>query len=300
VRLPASGEPARGVGRARALPRHDHGRRRARGRAHALGSRRRGNRAARLGCRSRRRRHRARQHEPRRHAARDVHGASAPPRRQGAPGAAGPHGSRSMTTRRAGLRVAALALCLWPASVRAADPSPEILARGKYVFATAGGCGCHTPPDAVGLNAGGQKFELLVGTVYSRNITPDGETGIGKWTDTQVANAIRRGERPDGSRLFPIHPYKYLANIADDEIAALVAYLRSVKPIKSTVPARSLRIPVPPLTVPVSPKVAPREGLERGWYLAGGAAHCADCHTPRRFDGSPDDAKFMAGGSGPE
>ena len=144
-----------------------------------------------------------------------------------------------MSVRRAGLLVAALALCLWPASARAADPSPEILARGKYVFATAGGCGCHTPPDAVGLNAGGQKFELLVGTVYSRNITPDAETGIGKWTDAQVANAIRRGERPDGSRLFPIHPYKYLANIADDEIEALVAYLRSVKPVKATVPARS-------------------------------------------------------------
>ena len=205
-----------------------------------------------------------------------------------------------MSVRRAGLLVAAFALCLWPASARAADPSPEILARGKYVFATAGGCGCHTPPDAVGLNAGGQKFELLVGTVYSRNITPDAETGIGKWTDAQVANAIRRGERPDGSRLFPIHPYKYLANIADDEIEALVAYLRSVKPIKATVPARSLRIPVPPLTVPASPKVAPREGLERGRYLAGGAAHCADCHTPRRFDGSPDDGKFMAGGPGPE
>src|SRR5207247_2111575 len=81
----------------------------------------------------------------------------------------------------------------------AAGPSPELLARGKYVFATAGGCGCHTPPDAVGLNAGGQKFELLIGTIYSRNITPDGESGIGKWTDAQVANAIRRGERPDGS-----------------------------------------------------------------------------------------------------
>jgi mono/diheme cytochrome c family protein len=205
-----------------------------------------------------------------------------------------------MTVQRAGLLVAALALCLWPESARAADPSPEILARGKYVFATAGGCGCHTPPDAVGLNAGGQKFELLVGTIYSRNITPDPETGIGKWTDAQVANAIRRGERPDGSRLFPIHPYKYLANIADDETEALVAYLKSVKPVRATVPPRSLRIPVPPLTVPVSPKVAPREGLERGRYLAGGAAHCADCHTPRRFDGSPDDGKFMAGGPGPE
>src|SRR3989475_10278624 len=96
-----------------------------------------------------------------------------------------------------------LALCSAPAS--AADP--ELVARGKYVFGAAGGCACHTPPDALGLNAGGMKFELLFGVVYSRNITPDPETGIGRWTDAQVTDAIRRGERPDGSRLFPIHPY---------------------------------------------------------------------------------------------
>src|SRR5213594_2461117 len=130
----------------------------------------------------------------------------------------------------------------------AAEPTPELVARGKYVFATAGGCACHTPPDGVGLNAGGMKFDLFIGVVYARNITPDPETGIGKWTDTQVTNAIRRGERPDGSKLFPIHPYKYLGNIADDEIEALVAYLKSVTPIKSSVPARSLKIPVPSLT----------------------------------------------------
>jgi len=168
------------------------------------------------------------------------------------------------------------------------------------VFATAGGCACHTPPDAVGLNAGGMKFDLFIGVVYSRNITPDPETGIGAWTDAQVTNAIRRGERPDGSKLFPIHPYKYLGNIADDEIEALVAYLKSVTPIKSSVPARSLKIPVPSLTIPAASKVAPRDGLARGAYLAGGAGHCTECHTPRRFDFSPDDAKFLAGGPGPQ
>jgi len=185
-----------------------------------------------------------------------------------------------------------------PASV--AGPTTELVARGKYVFATAGGCACHTPPDAVGLNAGGMKFDLFIGVVYSRNITPDPETGIGAWTDAQVTNAIRRGERPDGSKLFPIHPYKYLGNIADDEIAALVAYLKSVTPIKSSVPARSLKIPVPSLTIPTASKVAPRDGPARGAYLAGGAGHCTECHTPRRFDFSPDDAKFLAGGPGPQ
>ena len=206
-----------------------------------------------------------------------------------------------MTARRVAAVVAAAFALNWPTGPASpAEPTAELVARGKYVFATAGGCACHTPPDAVGLNAGGMKFDLFIGVVYSRNITPDPETGIGAWTDAQVTNAIRRGERPDGSKLFPIHPYKYLGNIADDEIEALVAYLKSVTPIKSSVPARSLKIPVPSLTIPAASKVAPRDGLARGAYLAGGAGHCTECHTPRRFDFSPDDAKFLAGGPGPQ
>ena len=206
-----------------------------------------------------------------------------------------------MTARRvAAVIAAAFALNGPTGPASAAGPTTELVARGKYVFATAGGCACHTPPDAVGLNAGGMKFDLFIGVVYSRNITPDPETGIGAWTDAQVTNAIRRGERPDGSKLFPIHPYKYLGNIADDEIEALVAYLKSVTPITSSVPARSLKIPVPSLTIPAASKVAPRDGLARGAYLAGGAGHCTECHTPRRFDFSPDDAKFLAGGPGPQ
>ncbi len=202
-----------------------------------------------------------------------------------------------------GRRVAAVLAAAFVLSLPGAspaEPTAELVARGKYVFATAGGCACHTPPDALGLNAGGMKFDLFIGVVYARNITPDPETGIGKWTDLELTNAIRRGERPDGSKLFPIHPYKNLGNIADDEIEALVAYLKSVKPIRSAVPPRSLKIPVPTLTVPNAPKTAPRDGLARGAYLAAGAGHCTECHTPRRFDFSPDDAKFLAGGPGPQ
>ena len=206
-----------------------------------------------------------------------------------------------MIDRRAARMVAALALSLWPVVAQAADSTPELIARGKYVFGVGGGCACHTVHGAGELNAGGTKFDLSVfGVVYTPNITPDAETGIGKWTDIQVISAIRRGERPDGARLFPIHPYKYLANIADDEIEALVAYLRSVRPVRSIVPPRSLNIPVPTRTIATAPKVAPRAGLARGEYLAGGAAHCAECHTPRRFDASTDDTKFLAGGPGPE
>ena len=206
-----------------------------------------------------------------------------------------------MIERRVALVLATFALIFSPGAARAAEPTLDLVARGKYVFGAAGGCACHTTPDGLGLNAGGTKFDLsFFGVVYTPNITPDGETGIGKWTDAQVINAIRRGERPDGSKLFPIHPYKYFSNIADDEIEALVAYLRSAKPIKSSVPARSMRIPVPTRTITTAAKIAPRDGPARGAYLAWGAGHCAECHTPRRFDASTDDTKFLAGGPGPE
>ena len=176
----------------------------------------------------------------------------------------------------------------------------DLVAKGKYVFATAGGCACHTPERAPGLNAGGWKFAGPFGVVYSRNITPDRETGIGRWTAVQVVNAVRRGERPDGTRVFPVHPYDYMAHMADDEAFALAAYLKSVKPIKHKVPAREIKGPVPAIPVPDPPKVAPTSGLARGEYLLKGPAHCADCHTPRRPDGSPDMSKFLAGGPGPE
>jgi mono/diheme cytochrome c family protein len=206
-----------------------------------------------------------------------------------------------MTAGRITLFVATLGMIFGAGTVRAAGPAADLAARGKYVFGTAGGCACHTRPDGAGLNAGGTKFDLsFFGVVYVPNITPDTETGIGRWTDAQVINAIRRGERPGGTKLFPIHPYKYLSNIADDEIEALVAYLRSVKPVKSSVPPRSLKIPVPTRTIVPAVKIAPRDGLARGAYLAGGAGHCAECHTPRRLDASTDDTKFLAGGPGPE
>ena len=205
-----------------------------------------------------------------------------------------------MTHPRVVVLATALVLALWPARASAADATSALVAKGKYVFGAAGGCACHTLPQGPGLNAGGTKFDLLVGVIYARNITPDPETGIGRWTDAQVANAIRRGDRPDGSKLFPVHPYEYFANIADDETEALVAYLRTVKPVRSTVPARFLRMPVPPVRLGVAPKEAPRAGLERGEYLARGAGHCADCHTARRWDGSQDPSKFLAGGPGPE
>lgn len=200
----------------------------------------------------------------------------------------------------AGLAMAAFAVAAAPAWGGQAVPAKDLIARGRYVFATAGGCACHTPPEAPGLNSGGQKFVGPFGVVSSRNITPDRETGIGRWTDAQVVNALRRGERPDGTHLFPIHPYPYLAHMADDEAFALTAYLKSVKPVNHKVPARELKGPPPAIPVSEAPKVAPAGGLARGEYLVKGPSHCGDCHTPWGPNGAQDMSRFLAGGPGPE
>ncbi len=187
----------------------------------------------------------------------------------------------------------------------------EVLKRGEYlVYGPAHCVECHVSSwdefmraakgEKVALR-GGFKFVLgPLGHVYSRNLTPDPETGIGRWTDAQVMNAIRRGERPDGTRLFPIHAYTYFVHIADDEAQAMVAYLKSVKPVKHNVPARNLKGPAPNIPLPESPKVAPVAGVARGEYLVKGPSHCGDCHTPHRPGGGQDLSKFLAGGPGPE
>jgi hypothetical protein len=84
--------------------------------------------------------------------------------------------------------------------------SREQIARRKYIFGAAAGCGCHTAPEQP-LNAGGRKYDGPFGTVYSSNITPDPTAGIGKWTDEQIITATRAGRRPNGDRLIPAHPY---------------------------------------------------------------------------------------------
>lgn len=144
-----------------------------------------------------------------------------------------------------GLAAAVLALPAASGWAGESEGRKALVDRGRYVFATAGGCACHTPPGAPGFNAGGQKFEGSFGVVYSRNITPDLDTGIGRWTLEQVVNAIRRGERPDGTRLFPVHPYVYFALIADDEAVALAAYLKSAETVSHRVPPRALKESVP-------------------------------------------------------
>ena len=206
------------------------------------------------------------------------------------------------------------AVLLLGSAAGALAAEPAQLARGKYIFGATGGCGCHTEPKGVA-NAGGRKYDGPFGTVYSTNITPDTKTGIGGWTDEQIITAIRLGRRPNGERILPVHPFTSFNGMAEDDLQALVAFLRSVPPVnrpntpkKITIPMfESVFLPAWLMTFAskeTPPPAAPVSGVARGEYLVRAAGHCGECHTPRSaMTMAVDNARFLAGNpkkTGPE
>lgn len=182
-------------------------------------------------------------------------------------------------------------------SATAAPPVQEMKGnpeRGAYIFAAAAGCGCHITDK--GFLAGGTEYAGPFGKVYSKNITPDMDTGIGKWTEAEIVTAVRTGHTPDGKQLFPIMPYMTFSGMADQDAYDLAAFLKTVPAVKNQVPADELKGPVPPFSPPPAPATAPTEGLARGEYLVKSVSDCSGCHTPTGPDGAPDMAKFLAGG----
>lgn len=209
--------------------------------------------------------------------------------------------------------IIAITALLDSASPALAASAVEI-ARGKYIFGATGGCGCHTEPKGAA-NAGGRKYEGPFGTVYSANITPDTNTGIGGWTDEQIIKAIRLGRRPNGERILPVHPFTSFNGMAEEDLGALVAFLRTVPPVnrpntpkKITVPMfESVFLPAWLMAFAATetpPPAAPAAGVARGEYLVRAVGHCGECHTPRSaLTMAVDNSRFLAGNpkkTGPE
>jgi len=206
-----------------------------------------------------------------------------------------------------------LFLLAYPTAVQAAEPNPIHITneagglppqspsaqgdpgQGGYIFALAGGCGCHM--GQAGFLAGGMPFEGPFGVVYAANITQDPATGIGNWSDQEIIDAIRLGHGPDGEQLFPVMPYPTFSHMADEDVQNLVAFLRTAPPIENAVPERQLNVEAPPFSpMAPPPAAAPGSGVARGEYIVTAISHCGDCHTPFNPDGSPDFSKFLAGG----
>ena len=182
-----------------------------------------------------------------------------------------------------GLAAIVLWLGFFP-SANAADPAIE---RGKYLVAVGGCSDCHTPghffgkPD-MSRQLGGSEvgFEVPgLGVFYGPNLTKDKETGLGGWTDAQIAAALTKGVRPDGRKLAAVMPWQSLAVLTPADVGAIIAYLKSLPPVRNKVPG-----PFGPLEPATSfvMKIVPPEtrGAEVGGSLA--ARWCMGCHVIER------------------
>lgn len=191
--------------------------------------------------------------------------------------------------------------------------TPERLARGEYLVEAVASCmDCHSPHDwtqhdapiLAGMKGAGQDFSLLKGLpghIVAPNLTPDPETGSGKWRDDALARAVREGIRHDGRTLFPLMPYQHFHQLSDEDVESIVVYIRSLAPVRNPLPRTQVVFPVKylisdapqPLTRPVSaPDLS--SAVKRGAYLVNAAA-CSDCHTPQR-QGQPIPGMDFAGG----
>lgn len=191
---------------------------------------------------------------------------------------------------------------------------PELIEKGRYL-AIVGDCkACHTAPGGSDF-AGGRAMEMpVLGTIYTSNITPDINTGIGGWTLPEFDRALRRGIGKDGRNLYPAMPYESYAKITDDDIKALYAYfLFGVSPVHEAPPANKIHKALQarwPLKVwnflfapdeAFTPDSSQSDAWNRGAYLVQGLAHCGACHTPRgiAFQEKAYDEngnRFLAGG----
>ena len=127
-----------------------------------------------------------------------------------------------------------------------ASTDSAVIARGKHlVFSSAHCIDCHNKQNSDSLInlgqevplSGGVAFELPVGTIYSKNITPDKETGIGRYSDGEIARALRYGVHPNGTAVFDFMPFH---NTSDEDLTAIISYLRAQKPVKNKVPGHEL------------------------------------------------------------
>ncbi|WP_345797446.1 c-type cytochrome [Castellaniella sp. MT123] len=201
-------------------------------------------------------------------------------------------------------RLAVLGVLAWCFGTAQAQDD-DLLVRGDYLMNGVVACvNCHAARDEKGKVlknlglSGGMVFEAPVFTAYAANITPDRKTGIGGWTDAQLANAIRNGVRPDGSLIGPPMPTPFYRNLSDRDLAAIIAYLRAQPAVEHAVPKSTYRMPLPPnYGPPVTHVTAPKptDTVGYGRYLAE-IGHCMECHTPRDAHGQLVMSQLGAGG----
>jgi mono/diheme cytochrome c family protein len=201
----------------------------------------------------------------------------------------------------------------WRSSIAPIEPPASAsfesaaIERGAQLAAIGDCATCHTAPGGRAY-AGGYPLRTQFGTFYGTNITPDPETGIGRWSLAAFTRALREGVDRQGNHLYPVFPYTHFTLIGDDDIQSLYAFLLTREAVRAVPPPHEVAFPinVRPLIAgwkllffePAAFRsdVAKGEEWNRGAYLARGLAHCGACHTPRNVLGAEKKKQPLAGG----
>jgi mono/diheme cytochrome c family protein len=192
-----------------------------------------------------------------------------------------------------------------------ASTDTAVIARGKHlVFGPAHCINCHSTANVDSLIeadqpvplSGGYLFDLPIAKIYSKNITPDKETGIGNYTDAEIARVLRYGVHPNGDPVYDFMPFH---NMSDEDLIAVISYLRAQKPVKNKVPENKLNvmgnIVKAFLVKPVGPSGEVPETVKQdttadyGKYIAISIAECNGCHTKRDMSGAYIGQPFAGG-----
>jgi nicotinate dehydrogenase subunit B len=204
------------------------------------------------------------------------------------------------------------AMLPWRAIPPIAQPGASVYSaatidRGRQLAALGNCAVCHTSTHGT-RNAGGRAIETPFGTIYSTNLTPDAETGIGAWSYPAFERAMRDGIHRDGRHLYPAFPYPHFAKVSDADLQALYAYLMAQAPVHARAPENELKFPfnLRPLLAGwnalfhraevFKPDPAKSELWNRGAYLVEALGHCSACHSRRNALGAETAGAYLAGG----
>lgn len=206
----------------------------------------------------------------------------------------------------------ALALAWRPEIPKVTPPAPASFPQALIVkgatLARLGDCAvCHTA-EGGRVFAGARPLATPFGTLFSNNITPDPETGIGSWSEAAFRRAMKEGVSRNGAHLYPALPYEHFTHVSDDDLAALYAFFMTRRPVRQAAPANRLIFPLGfrPLLAgwkllflhegPTAIEPAKSPEWNRGAYLVEGLGHCGGCHSPRNLAGGEERRRAYAGG----
>ncbi len=203
------------------------------------------------------------------------------------------------------IRLILAALALTAAMSGAANAQSDAVKRGDYLVNTIMTCGnCHTPkgpPAAIAGKdfSGGLTWDEPPFKVTAPNITSDKETGLGSWTDAEIVTVLRTGKNRSGVQIAEVMPTAFYGIVTDSDMKAIVAYLRTLAPVKNTVPAPIYKMQIPHHAFPGSDKpyteAMMSDPVKKGFYLVT-IGHCMECHTPMGPRGREFADKLGAGG----